>query len=177
VADLATSEVLEGEVVEERPLTKAEIPSPPQKKLYTRKRREQIIKALKGGEVKTSAGKKAVLKTQPFLADAARFAGIPPSLLYAWLDHGRSYPAGPLGRFAAEVDRIRAEHNTDLKAKVEKLAEERKDWQGIARIGEQYDAESWQRPSEGKGTQITVNIIDKLQAAHAADNKALAPGD
>ncbi len=135
------------------------------------------MKALRGEAVKTQTGQRSDLPTKAFLSDAARFAGIPPGLLYAWLEHGRNHPSGPLGRFAADVDRIRAEHNTHLKAEVERLAKERKDWQGIARIGEQYDSESWQRPSEGKGTQVTVNIIEKLDAAHVADGKALTSGD
>lgn len=170
MTDLAVSEVIDGEIVEARS-------EPPQFELYTRKRRESIISALKGEKtIKTEDGE-VPLPTKAFIADAARFAGISPKLLYAWIEHGRAHPTGPLGRFAREVDRIRATHNVELKAEMEELARLKKDWTGMARIGEQYDAETWSRPSDGKGTNITVNIIDKLNAAQVADGHALTSGD
>lgn len=146
-----------------RQLERSEVPDPEKFELYTRKRREQIITAL--------------TEKRSFLSDAARHAGIPPRLLSAWLSHGEQYPKGPLGRFAREVRKIQAEHNDDLKQKVMDLAEAKKDWQGIARIGEQYDAETWSRPSEKSGTNVTVNIIDKLNQVHAEIGNPLTSGD
>lgn len=165
------AEVLEGEIVSSG-TPRDLVPTPDRFELYTRKRRSAIIEALSPEDSDTPES----YKPASFLSDAARHAGLQPSTLRGWLEHGESYPNGPLGRFNREVQRLIAERNDMHQKAIWDLAHKKKDWQGIARLGEQADAETWGRPKEST-TNIQVNIVQKLEEAHRASGHPLTPGD
>lgn len=148
-------------------------PAPEKFELYTRKRRAAIIEALTPKESDSPEG----YKPASFISDAARHAGLSPGTLKAWLEHGESYPNGPLGRFNREVLKLIAHRNDMAQQAIWELAYRKKDWQGIARLGEQSDAETWGRPKDGSTTNIQVNIVQKLEEAHRASGNPLTPGD
>lgn len=164
------SEVVSGEIVssgQPRDL----VPTPDRFELYTRKRRAAIIEALtpEGTDVPETF-------TPPsFINDAARHAGLQPSIVKAWLEHGQSYPNGPLGRFNREVQKLIAQRN-DMIQKAIWVSAYKKKWEGIARLGEQGDAETWGRPKEAT-TNIQVNIVQKLEEARRASGHPLTSGD
>lgn len=148
------------------------IPEPDRFELYTRKRRAAIIEALTPEETDSPEG----YRPASFLSDAARHAGLHPRIVKAWLEHGESYPNGPLGRFNREVQKLIATRNDMHQRAIWDLAHKKKDWQGIARLGEQADAETWGRPKEST-TNIQVNIVQKLDEAHRASGHPLTSGD
>lgn len=144
------------------------VPRPLHFDLYTKKRRGAVMEALRPKEDKP---------TGSFLNDAARHAGISPRILKAWLEHGEMYPNGPLGRFNREVLKLIAEANDRIREDIYATANGKK-WEGLARIGEQFDPETWQRPSEKGGTTVNVgiSITDKLAEVHA-DTGTKTTGD
>lgn len=137
------------------------MPEPERFELYTKDRRRYLIDALEDGS---------------FIPTAARHANIPPKVLHSWIDHGQRFPNGPLGRFSREVNKILAKRDDERRKAVWKLAHEKKDWQGIARLGEQDSPDTWRRPSEKSSSSVTVNIIDKLAVLHG-DKDTLTTGD
>lgn len=150
------------------PQNKPEIPPPENFALYTKERRKAIMEALTVKEGKL---------TGSFVKDAARHAGISPKLLQKWLEHGETYPNGPLGRFNREASKLIARSNDNLREQILVTAVEGKKWDGIARIGEQFDPSTWARPDGKSSTHVTVNIVDKLAVVHQQAGNPLTSGD
>lgn len=163
---------MEAKVVKasKRVLRRSEIPDPERFQIYP-KVRNVILAALRPND--TDEPEK--YRPGSFISDAARHAGIPPDVLKSWIQHGEQYPNGPLGKFSKEVYKIIAERNDMKQAAMWELAYRKKDWQPIARLGEQDDPDTWTRPKENVGN--TTNIIDKLMIVHNANGNQLTTGD
>lgn len=163
---------MEAKVVKTTLAKHPDVPEPEKFELYTKPRRAAIIEALQPKEDDDPA------KYRPgsFLSDAARHAGLSPSVVKGWLAHGEQYPNGPLGRFNREVLKLMAKRNDMKQAAMWELAYMKKDWQAIARLGEQDDPDTWARPKDNQGGN-TTNIIDKLMIVHGNNPQSLTTGD
>lgn len=149
-------------------LAKHDVPEPDKFELYTKPRRAAIIEALTPNE--TDEPEK--YRPGSFLKDAARHAGVSPYVVEGWLAHGEQYPNGPLGRFNREVLKLIAKRNDMMQSAIWDLAHKSKRWEGIARLGEQADPDTWARPKDDTPKGNTT-IIDKLLIVHGGNQSSL----
>lgn len=155
------------------------MPRPAARK-FTRRRRDDILRALRAGNFSTVA---------------ARFAGIAPSTFYRWLRRGKAEPEGPHGRFRVEVMQALAFAETRAVANIVKRFES--DWRAALAYLERKFPRRWLKGrtaddmrklnvanaaaslkigTTAPSAEHTAEIIRLLVEVGVLDAKALAPG-
>lgn len=105
----------------------------------------------------------------------APLAGIHPATLHKWLQLGAQHAEEEVEseylEFAIAFLKAQAEYKKDLVAEWRKVAEETKQWAGLATLAERLFPEEFRRPSEKTDVNVNVQVGVLEQRVHEADRQ------